>query len=438
MRILIAEDERITRTTLARYLQSWGHEVTAADDGQQAWEAFDGAAGDTAHRAAGDGATGRAAGDTAGFDIVITDWDMPRVSGLELVRRIRGVTRAVYTYVIILTSRSDKADVVSGIEAGADDFVSKPFDRDELRVRLLAGERIVRLERALGQQNAELREAGARIRDGLEAAARVQQSMLPRHSVVTPRVRTAWTYVPTDELCGDAIGLHLVDDRYLVAYVLDVSGHGVPAALLSVSAMHSLEPEPAEMSLLRDLARADGAHADGTHADGAHGDGCLGTLQRPSRVASELNRRFRAGENDGRFLTMTLCMLDTHDGRLRVTSAGHPPPILLRGGEGSILPDAGGLPIAVLDGGEYEEAATRLRPGDRLCLFSDGIIEQTRGATTEQFGTPRLLQSLASLGDRPPAAVVNDVVDELAAWAGSRAFTDDVSLVVVDWLGPEP
>jgi sigma-B regulation protein RsbU (phosphoserine phosphatase) len=401
MRILIAEDERITRMTLARQLQSWGHEVTAAEDGQQAWEQFDGA---------------------AEFDIVITDWEMPRVSGVELVRRIRRATRAVYTYVIILTSRSDKADVVNGIEAGADDFVSKPFDRDELRVRLLAGERIVRLERALNQQNAELREANGRIRSGLQAAARVQQSMLPRRDIVTPRVRTAWTYVPTDELAGDAIGLHLVDDRYLVAYVLDVSGHGVPAALLSVSAMHSLEPEPAEMSLVRSL---------------THADGCLGTLQSPSRVASELNRRFRAGENDGRYLTMGLCMLDTLDGRLQITSAGHPPPLLLRGGEGSTLPDVGGFPIAILDGGEYEESLTQLLPGDRVCLYSDGIIEQTRSATEEQFGAPRLLQSLASLGDRPPEVVVNEVVDELAAWAGGRAFTDDVSLVVVDWLGTE-
>jgi DNA-binding response OmpR family regulator len=74
---------------------------------------------------------------------------MPRVSGVEFVSHIRAQTRALYTYVILLTSRSDKSDVVQGIEAGADDFVSKPFDREELRVRLLAGERVVRLERAL-------------------------------------------------------------------------------------------------------------------------------------------------------------------------------------------------------------------------------------------------------------------------------------------------
>src|SRR3954468_17440500 len=174
MRILIAEDERISRATLTRQLEGWGHSVTAAEDGEKAWEHFK----------------------AGGFDIVVTDWEMPLLSGLELVQRIRESAAATYVYVIMLTSRSDKSDIVSGIEAGADDFVSKPFDREELRVRLLAGERIVRLERALNEQNAVLRDANDRIRNGLRAAARVQQSMLPRQAIVTPHVRTAWRYVP--------------------------------------------------------------------------------------------------------------------------------------------------------------------------------------------------------------------------------------------------
>ena len=400
MRILIAEDERITRMTLARQLQAWGHDVTAAEDGEQAWEQFEGSA--------------------ATFDIIITDWEMPRLSGVEFVRRIRNAARDLYTYVIILTSRSDKQDIVNGIEAGADDYVSKPFDREELRVRLLAGERVVRLERALSRQNAELRDANERIRTGLRAAARVQQSMLPRQNIITPRVRTAWKYVPTDELAGDAIGLHLVEERYLVAYVLDVSGHGVPAALLSVSAMHSLEPEPAEMSLVRDLKTNDPE---------------LGTVQRPARTALELNRRFRAGENDGRYLTMVLCVLDTCEGRLHFTSAGHPPPLLLRGSDAVTVPDAGGLPIAVLDGAEYDDGLVQLRPGDRVCLYSDGIIEQTNTAHDEQFGMARIESFLASRSTVPAARLITEIVDDLAKWAGSDAFTDDVSLVVLEWLG---
>ena len=399
MRILIAEDERITRTSLARQLQAWGHDVTAAEDGQQAWEQFEGGA--------------------AAFDIVITDWEMPRLSGVEFVRRIRGAARDVYTYVIILTSRSDKQDIVNGIEAGADDFVSKPFDREELRVRLLAGERVVRLERALSRQNAELRDANDRIRVGLRAAARVQQSMLPRANVITPHVRTAWKYVPTDEVAGDAVGLYLVDERYLIAYVLDVSGHGVPAALLSVSAMHALEPEPAETSLVRNLTGAD------------HG---LGTVQRPARTAAELNRRFRAGEHDGRYLTMVLCVLDTHTGRLHTTSAGHPPLLAFRGDGPLVVPNAGGFPIAIMDAADYEEGIITLEPGDRLYLYSDGLLEQ-RQSRDEQFGAARLFQAFAERTGGALEDVLTHVVDELARWAEGATFEDDVSIVAVEWTG---
>lgn len=194
MRILVAEDERITRASLARQLTSWGHEVVATEDGEQAWEAYQ----------------------KAEFDLVLTDWEMPRLSGLELIERVRKAPGPNFVYVIMLTGRSEKADIVSGIEVGANDFVTKPFDRDELRVRLLAGERIVTLERALSRQNAELRDANVRIRNGLEAA-RVQRSMLPKELVLTKDVSTAWTYVPSEEIGGDAIGLALVDERYLVS-----------------------------------------------------------------------------------------------------------------------------------------------------------------------------------------------------------------------------
>ena len=97
-----------------------------------------------------------------------------------------------------------------------------------------------------------LRKAGERMHRDLESATRVQRAMLPQHPLNTPFVNTAWTYVPTDELAGDALGLHLMDDRYLVFYVVDVSGHGVPAALLAVTAMHELTPTPEGSSLLRD------------------------------------------------------------------------------------------------------------------------------------------------------------------------------------------
>ncbi len=128
MRILICDDEDLAIKILRRYLTQWGHEVTSAEDGAQAWELFQ----------------------KGEFPIVISDWSMPHLDGLELIRRIRAAERA-YVYTILITGRTSKEDLVRGMEAGADDFVSKPFDRDELRVRLREGERIITLERALAE-----------------------------------------------------------------------------------------------------------------------------------------------------------------------------------------------------------------------------------------------------------------------------------------------
>src|SRR4029453_16694144 len=139
MRVLIADDDPVSRRLLESYLQKWGYEVTAAPNGAEAWRLFQGAA----------------------FAIVITDWMMPDVDGLELIRRIRGTHRDGYVYATLLTAKAQKEDLVEGMEAGADDFLTKPFDRDELRVRLRAAERIISLEHNLAEQNRVLRETQA-------------------------------------------------------------------------------------------------------------------------------------------------------------------------------------------------------------------------------------------------------------------------------------
>jgi two-component system NtrC family sensor kinase len=139
MKVLITDDDAVTRHLLQNYLAKWGHEVTATADGEEAWRLFQ------------DGT----------FSLVISDWMMPQMDGPELVRKIRGTHRPGYVYVILLTARAQKTDVVQGMEAGADDFVAKPFDPEELRVRVRQGERIVRLEQSLEEQNVALRAAQA-------------------------------------------------------------------------------------------------------------------------------------------------------------------------------------------------------------------------------------------------------------------------------------
>jgi DNA-binding response OmpR family regulator len=137
MKVLVADDDPVSRRLLQSYLQKWGYEVAVAVNGAEAWRLFE----------------------QEEFPVVISDWMMPEMDGRELIRRIRACGRPNYVYTILLTARSQKVDVVEGMDAGADDFVAKPFHHDELRARLRAGERIIALERALENQNKALREA---------------------------------------------------------------------------------------------------------------------------------------------------------------------------------------------------------------------------------------------------------------------------------------
>lgn len=138
MRILIAEDDPVSSHLLATTLTKWGHDVVTTDNGLEAWAALQ---KDDAPR------------------LAIIDWMMPGIEGPEICRRVRREIKTAPTYIILLTALRQKEQMVAGLEAGADDYLSKPFDRHELRVRLQAGARIVELQGSLAQRVRELEAA---------------------------------------------------------------------------------------------------------------------------------------------------------------------------------------------------------------------------------------------------------------------------------------
>lgn len=138
MNILIAEDDLTTRTMLTAILKRWGFEVTAAADGETAW---------------------RLLREPDAPRVALLDWEMPGLDGVEICRRVRAreTDGTVYTYLLLLTSRNDRQDIVAGIEAGADDYVVKPFDQHELRARIRTGQRIIELQTELYRLQEEFR-----------------------------------------------------------------------------------------------------------------------------------------------------------------------------------------------------------------------------------------------------------------------------------------
>ena len=216
MKILIAEDETVTRRRLQHFLEKWGHQVITSENGLEALEHFL----------------------SKEIDMVITDWMMPEMDGLELVGHIRSRGREKpYVYTILLTAKGDKEDVVKGLsEVGVDDYVVKPFEPDELRARLTVGERTIRLERTL-------REYGT----GLEKIVQKQTRMI-RQTQEETIIRLLTALESRDEETGGhvrRIGLYSaylaeaagwtkqqLDDIRLAAPMHDIGKIGVPDAIL--------------------------------------------------------------------------------------------------------------------------------------------------------------------------------------------------------------
>jgi len=393
MKIMIAEDEQITRRKLQRQLEKWGHEVTAAEDGRQAWEQFQ-------HH---------------NFDIVVTDWDMPHMDGHQLIEHIRGGEQSHYVYIIMLTARNETSDLVAGMGIGADDFLSKPFDRNELHVRLNAGERIIRLERKLALQNAQLSKANEKMKEDLNAAAKVQQELLPKELPDTPHALFAWHYQPCDELGGDILNMFMLDDHHVAMYLLDVSGHGVSSALLSVSLSRVLTARDLKSSVL------------------VTNDPKTNVLQvnTPADVAQRLNRQFPSESQDFYYFTMAYAVLDTQTYIMRYVLAGHPGPILMRPREKPEPVTGTGLAVGIVGEATYDEYELQLQRGDRLYFYSDGIIE-AENEQGDMLGTEGFINLISQTSQEALQESLHACIAAIQQWCGSCPFQDDVSLLVLE------
>ena len=342
------------------------------------------------------------------FPLVLTDWMMPHMDGLELVQRIRESNQGGYTYIIMLTAKNETSEIVQGMEAGADDFITKPFDRNELRVRIRAGERIVRLENSLAKHN-------RRMKADLDAAADLQRSLLPSAGPHVEGAQFAWTFRPCDELAGDILGVFKLADHHVGFYVADVSGHGVAASLLSVSISRMMNPAPSSSSLL--VQQVAGQAVD--------------TIVPPARVLRELNRRFQMEESGGRFFSMAYGILDVRTRVLQLASAGHPFIIRVSRDDAVDHLNAEGIVVGVMDDYEYDNFEVQLKSGDRLIAYSDGVVEQPN-AHGEAFGAERLQAEIVKSRSSPLEKCVHSIEQEVINWSCDGNLSDDLSIIAIE------
>jgi sigma-B regulation protein RsbU (phosphoserine phosphatase) len=397
--ILVVDDTEANRRMLQRRLRRQGFVVEVAADGETALGMLN----------------------ARTFDAVLLDVMMPGISGLDVLRRVRQRRDPTDLPVIMATAKDQSADIVEALEAGANDYVTKPLDFPVVLARLrthLSLKRLVdhirRLEQGLEQRNRDLQFANEKLRADLEAAGKVQAALLPAANLRAPGYQFRWLFHPSDALGGDILNVFRLDDKHVGLYVLDVSGHGVAAALLSVTVSHFLSPRPDPSSLLWRSRDGNGKF----------------DLETPARVAQRLNHRFPYDAIATHFFTLVYGVLDLQTHELRYVSAGHPNLIHIPLGQSARVLEAAGYPIGIMEE-EYAEYTLQLGPGDRLFAFSDGIMEALN-ANVEAFGQVRVMETLENARNYSIDLSMEVLSQRVEQWAGTEKRKDDQSILAME------
>lgn len=376
MKILVIDDDPATQTLLNRLLSVHGYEVILADNGN------DGLAQALRHHPA----------------MIICDWNMPGLTGLEVCQKIKATPELSTTFFVFLTNRTSVQDRVEGLDAGADDFVCKPVENTELRARVSSGLRLHQLSHDLKQQK-QLLEAE------LSEAADYVCSILPQ-PLQHPCLDIDLSFIPSSQLGGDSVDYYWLDSEHLALYLLDVSGHGLRSALLSVSILNLLRT--------KGLNRVN--------------------FYRPAEVLQGLNKAFPMSDRHGQYFTIWYGVYHTRKKQLVYASAGHPPAILLWQDPQGTLACANlktpGLPIGTFEDAKYQDAFCQIPPDSSLYVFSDGIYEITQIDGTI-WGLNQFIELLKTQGKT--TGKLNELLAKITPLNLKNFFDDDLSIIQVNF-----
>jgi phosphoserine phosphatase RsbU/P len=354
-------------------------------------------------------------------DLILLDINMPEMNGYEVCECLKSDAQLRDIPVIFISALTEQLDKVKAFAIGGVDYLTKPFQMEELHARVETHLKLRRLQIELQDSNERLAKSNSRMTRELKAAARIQESFLPRKAPCIRGTDFAWVYQPCDELGGDGLNIISLGDDQVALYVLDVSGHGVASALLSVALSRLLSPPSDPCSILI---------RDGDVIPESHGAGPTKfDITPPAEIADRLNRLFPFDLAIQQFTTMIYGIFNAWTGEFRYVSAGHPGPVHVPCGAAPVLLESQGFAIGLAEEA-YEERSVRLKAGDRLYLYSDGVPE-SMDPGGEQFGNVRLLEAIGRGSSEPIKESVAGVMSTIARWRETAKPQDDLSILAV-------
>ncbi|KII17335.1 MULTISPECIES: PP2C family protein-serine/threonine phosphatase [Phaeobacter] len=404
-RVLVVDDSRLQRRILVASLKKWGFDVVEAESGEAAMEICE----------------------SDPPDLILSDWMMPGMNGLEFCRAFRNQSQDNYSYFILLTSKSEKNEVAQGLDAGADDFLTKPVSSDELRARISAGERILRMQRELSEKNRivsdtldELQRVYDAIDKDLIQARKIQESLVPELSRDFGASTVSLLLKPCGHIGGDLVGMFSPGVNRIGFYSIDVSGHGITSAMMTARL---------------------GGYLSSTYFDQNVGMekrfNRFYALRQPEEVASLLNARLIADTGIEEYFTMAYCIVDLRSGVLKMVQAGHPHPLLIRKDGSTEFIGKGGVPVGLVPDITYSQEDVVMEKGDRLLLYSDGFTEARleNGEMLEAEGLVELIGKCNA--EQTGQEFLDDLYWNLTQVMSSQyGLEDDVSATLFEYEGP--
>ncbi len=270
-------------------------------------------------------------------------------------------------------------------------------------------------QRELVRLNKELSDKQMRLDQDLRAAAGIQRTLLPNKIPATDKLEFAWKFIPCKLIGGDIFNLLQLNDDHFAMYIIDVSGHGAPSALVTVSVSQAL-------------------HLHGGYVLKNLGDSFSSQqIVSPAALLAALDEQYPMERFD-MFFTMVYGIVDVRDGCFRYAKAGHPPPILLHSADELQVLNAAG-PVIGMGGFPFEEKRQKINHGDKVVLYTDGIIEY-ENQEGDFYGKDRFYRLLKESREQPIDVILNRVIDSMLDFGENNPPQDDISLLGFEYKGP--
>jgi sigma-B regulation protein RsbU (phosphoserine phosphatase) len=380
--ILVVDDDRSSRKLLIRTLSSAGYDCREAESGDEALQLLR----------------------RAQPSLLLLDFEMPGINGAEVLKRLRSDANPDVAQIpaIMLTGHGGEQSEVLCLEAGANDFVTKPINTEVLRARIETQLRLRSMRNQLQQQNEELEEWRRNLERDLAAARLTQQSLIPQKPPPLPGWEIADYYRPVIQVGGDIYGwLRLKDSRTLF-WIVDATGHGASAALLTTLAKLLFH-----------------------HGSIEHGA--------PAALMQAVNEDFRSIFGARSFMTAMCVALDPAAGQASVVGAGHPPLLVARRNAAAESIPSLAPPLGVAQAAQFSETIVDLGPGDAFVLYTDGLLGGR--ARAEGRLTPQGLIEKMDASAPTAQALLTHLLSHSGQPDDNRPLLDDLTAVVVRRAG---